>query len=162
MDCYGHYGAKKARTNCANCEFGESCQYYTNSPLDPGKKSNIISLDAGSFNQEGYEGMDHSEPGLPDVRLTLHDLAEFARFLLELDDFSLGMVAEVVRGSRSVSELAKAAGVSRQYVHCRLLGVVSRVPALAKLFAPVMPKLTAARRRFLFGTEKSSKRRRSR
>jgi hypothetical protein len=161
MDCYGHYDAKNKKVDCGSCEFEASCRYYTNLPADQGTKSNTVSMDAGSFNRDGHSLMCHQNPGLPNVRLTLKDLADFARFLLGLDDISLGMIVEVLRGSRDISELAAARGVSRQCVHHKIVNIISRVPELTVLFVPLMPKLTTARRRFLFGKEKNHKGRRA-
>ena len=151
MKCYGHYGDKTKHASCTGCEFLESCKYYSGTPEKAGVLHRERSLEGGSFNKDWHEAMLLAQPGLPDTRISMRDLAEFARFLLALDDYSLGIVAEVIRGSASISELAKCAGTSRQNAHVKVTALISRVPELAKVFAPLMPKLTAARRHFLFG-----------
>ena len=150
MECYGHFGKVKSK-NCADCEFEASCRYYTGLPKDI-SRSGYESMDAGNFNADSHSDALHLEKGLPNTRLTMQDLADFAHFLIELDDITLGMVIEVVRGARSISELAKSAGLSRWCVHRRVLTTISRVPELTELFATLMPRLSAARRRFLLGS----------
>ena len=151
MKCYGHYGDKKrAGGDCADCEFLESCKYYAGTSENAGVKHRERSLEGRSFNKDWHEAMLLAQPGLPDTHISMRELAEFARFLLSLDDYSLGIVAEVIRGSASISELAKCAGTTRQNAHTKVTTLISRVPELAKVFAPLMPKLTAARRHFLF------------
>lgn len=150
MKCYGHYGDKTKHANCADCEFLESCKYYSGCAENAGVLHRESSLEGRSFNKDWHEDQLVAQTGLPNTHISLCDLAEFARFLLSLDDYSLGIVAEVIRGSASISELAKCAGTTRQNVHTKVTALISRVPELAKVFVPLMPKLTAARRHFLF------------
>lgn len=160
MECYGHYGETDA-SDCADCEFLESCKYYTGAAENAGTKRHTFSLDARTLPLRGYwcKGIVRSEPGLPDTYVTLRDLAGFAQFLFSLDDYALGVLGEVIRGAASISDLANAAGVSKQCVHRKVTDVISRVPELTELFVPLMPKLTAARRQFLLGGGKYPRKR---
>lgn len=149
MECYGHYGSTENK-NCGECEFAESCRYYTTAPTDLAR-SGDVSLDSGSYNRDSHEDVQKLQTGLSKTTLAMQDIADFVRFLAELDDFTLGIVTEVVKGARSIAELAEVAGLSRWYVHKKVLTAISRVPELAELFVPLMPRLSAARRRFLLG-----------
>lgn len=79
-------------------------------------------------------------------------LGKFFRYLLELDQYTLGMICQVIDPDSpkevSVSSIAAERGCSRQAVHQKILGIIGAHPELALLFGPVMRKVSAARRSF--------------
>ena len=146
MKCYGNFGAKKQL--CVTCEYSASCQYYSCSP-DPDSRSGYASLDAG-YTRGWHHNAASVSGGLPDVLVPLRDLADFAKYLLGLDEVALGLLQSVVSGeAHSISEIASASGLTRQGAHRRVLDVIARTPELVRVFMPLMPKLSKSRRRFL-------------
>ena len=147
MSCYGHFGSRKQV--CITCEYSASCQYYSCSP-DPDSRSGCASLDAGYTKGWHHDAVQTEVRGLPGILIPLRDLAEFAKYLLGLDEASLGLLQTVIRGeAHTVSEIAVAAGLTRQGAHRRVLDVIARTPELVRVFLPLMPKLSKSRRRFL-------------
>ena len=88
-------------------------------------------------------------------------LGRFFRFLLELDDYTIGIISEVItpadpeRKSCSVSALSKLHGCSRQAMHRKILDIIARRPELALLLKSTMSKLSRGRQCFLRHRESS-------
>lgn len=81
------------------------------------------------------------------------DLAGFLNFILHLDDYTLGILAEIIAPSRegkrySVAELARIHGISRQGMHRKLLDTARKSPELAGLLAMTVRKIRRARQEF--------------
>ena len=81
------------------------------------------------------------------------DLAGFLNFILHLDDYTLGILAEIIAPSRegkrySVADLARIHGISRQGMHRKMLDTARKSPELATLLAMTVKKIRHARREF--------------
>ena len=84
---------------------------------------------------------------------TSADLAGFLNFILHLDDYTLGILAEIIAPSReakrySVAEIARIHGISRQGMHRKMLDIARKSPELATLLAMTVKKIRRARREF--------------
>jgi hypothetical protein len=93
---------------------------------------------------------------LPESNVTLRELADFARYLLTLDESSLSLVQDVLEGKATVKDIAEGRKVSRQYAHHTVLRSIELHPELSVLYMALMPKLTAARRRRLRDNARSN------
>ena len=162
MRCFGNYRPKKKL--CANCEFLTSCQIYQ----QLGKKNfdgklGFVSLEAaphliveGSTRYTPYEELSSEQS----EELTCM-LAEFARFLLSLDEYSLAIICEIIvrendMGSTSctVTQLAEEFNISRWAMHKKILKMIKKNPELFALFNPLLIKLQAARRKKYINNQK--------
>lgn len=149
LDCYGKFNSRPSKCNA--CVYSESCRWYTSADDPERTNRHIISASAGG------NAVDHAaaayrssvERGLPNTPVTMRDLASFARYLLLLDDLTLGIIQEALSGKDTVREIAISAGVSRQAVHRKMLDDIAKRPELSVLYISLMPKLKAARRRLL-------------
>ena len=95
----------------------------------------------------GVEPVPAREPVLP-------ELAELLRYLLHLDDYTLGVLAELIAPSATtaraatVAELARIHGISRQGMHRKMLAIAKESPELAGLLQLTVLKLRKSRREF--------------
>ena len=147
--CYGNY---KGGSDCHDCVYSESCQWYSLNPdTTQSRRGGTCSLEAsktaGDCSATAFA--DAQQQGLPPVKLTLRDLATFARYLLLLDDLTLGILQDIFAGKITVAEVAEDAGLSRQAVHRKMISDIARRPEISILYMALMPKLKAARRRLL-------------
>lgn len=82
------------------------------------------------------------------------ELAELLRYLLHLDDYTLGVLAELIAPSATtaraatVAELARIHGISRQGMHRKMLAIAKESPELAGLLQLTVLKLRKSRREF--------------
>lgn len=96
---------------------------------------------------------DDEPTGDEPVRESL-DLAGFLRFLLFLDDYTLGILAEIIAPSQShakrysVADLARIHGISRQGMHRKVLDVARKSPELASLLRMTVKKIQKCRHEF--------------
>jgi hypothetical protein len=82
----------------------------------------------------------------------LAGLGEFLRFLLSLDDYTMGILAEVISpgnecpgGGRTIADLARLHKCSRQAMHRKTLASVRRYPELAGVLSLVLRKIGRSR-----------------
>lgn len=161
MNCYGQYH------NCPpeKCEFAASCRYYreTRSAMNQqlgGQDFDRLAAwapDLAAAPAAVTEWPTGAKPGLSgsEVPQTTEDFAEFLRFLLHLDDYTLGVLAEIIapqnlngKRRRSVAELARMRGISRQGMHRKTLRIARRYPELASLLGLTVKKIRNARAEF--------------
>ena len=153
--CYGKFTPKNA--DCPNCVYLDSCNWYTNAGT-PGKaRRSLVSLEASGRLSEGEASAyrESQRSGLPESNVTLRELADFALYLLTLDESSLSLIQDVLDGKATVKDIAEGRKVSRQYAHHTVLRSIELHPELSVLYMALMPKLTAARRRRLRGNTRS-------
>ena len=152
IDCYGRYQAKK--TECADCEYLLSCRYYTGTVRQMARRRRDVSFEQIS------EFFPDTSAELPPAemrssrRRNIRELAAFFRYLLGLDDHTIGMIREVVLASAAgetmtVAKLSKLRSCSRQALHRKLLRTVSVHRELAALFLGILPKLSSSRKIFM-------------
>ena len=153
IDCYGHYTAGKPE--CAACEYLHSCRYYTGSVSHGEKCSRDVSFERVSeFLPDDSAAHEISKTRRGRDKI-IRDLAAFLRYMLGLDDYTIGMIREVVLASAAgepmtVTKLSKLRNCSRQAMHRKLLETISRHRELAALFLGVLPKLSGSRKNFMF------------
>lgn len=152
-DCFGRYPA--GNSPCAKCEYFDSCRYYTKTEKKVLSRSKLASYDMLSNVLPDMPDFDHvpgwKEP--EDGRNGIIDaLGRFFRFLLELDEYTLGILREIIvpGGEKcSVTLLGKLRGCSRQAIHRKILFEIARHPELSAVFIQIMDKLGASRRQFM-------------
>ncbi|MBE6363418.1 MAG: hypothetical protein E7054_07155 [Lentisphaerae bacterium] len=81
-------------------------------------------------------------------------LARFFGYLIDLDDYTLGILFQVMRPDvkdrQTVSNLAVKHNCSRQAMHRKILDIIADRPELSILFRNILYKLPAARWLFLY------------
>ena len=94
-----------------------------------------------------------SHPAVKDPEI-IAALAHFFRYLLELDDYTLGIIGRMItlwhdKKVVNVGTLSEEHGCSRQAMHRKILNIIGQHPELSALFSMVLPKLSRSRRCFL-------------
>lgn len=152
--CYGTTPADAAK--CRTCEYRLSCRYYRLSDRKMDQREHVVSFDAAHEVLEcaDCEHIPGCEPEIDARQERIGELSRFFRYLLDLDGYSLGIIAEVVAPSEpgrhcTVHRLGELHGCSRQAMHKKLIKLIGSRPELAGLFRNTLYKLTAARRSFL-------------
>ena len=144
--CYGK-PPKKPTEKCAACEYTESCKLYASMREEPTHARSHTLNDKALDIESNAPAYVHK-----DIRatVTVSELAEFAKFLFRLDDYTLLILREVfTNGAATLAEIAKSMGVRRQSMHAKVLNVIRDFPELSDMFGALMPRLSVARRRFL-------------
>jgi len=154
------FGRNRQTRRCKCCEYQESCRYYAASAKSLKGHSGFVSFEELEDWDSLAADTDHipgvEPPRAPEERfLTVGGLAEFFRYLLSLDDYTLGLVATVVGHAAengkvcSVRELADLHDCSRQAMTRKIQFVVRRYPALKGLLKLTLRKLGNCRSAFL-------------
>ena len=151
--CYGKFDTGKKV--CGKCVYNKSCAYCKATENMVESRSHLVSFEQVENWKEQVADYDH----IPGSTHSAHNgfltiLSRFFRYLLELDDYSLGIIREVIAPSgsdkpSSVSQLGKLHGCSRQAMHRKLLDMIASHPELALLFRDIMFKLPRSRQIFL-------------
>lgn len=149
-DCWGKFNA-----DCV-CEYSEACRLFTET--EPAMTRPIGGQDYDDVADWAEDLADHDhtpgcEPEEPEAATTAPDLAGFLNFILHLDDYTLGILAEIIAPSRigkrySVADLARIHGISRQGMHRKMLDVARKSPELCSLLGMTVKKIQKARRDF--------------
>ena len=147
-ECYGNFSASK---KCRACTFRASCEFYQKTAKED-SRSKLTSYEAASFLTE--IAFIPNESG-EDEKNIISMLAEFFSYLLELDDYTLGLLLQIMAPQHderhlTVSRLAELHHCSRQAMHRKILDVIADRPELIVLFRNVLYKLPAARWLFLY------------
>lgn len=141
MNCYGQYSTNEL---CIECLWQESCQYFTNTKKE---LPAIRAVSLSALKRVPLLAMEDEES----IELTISDLATFLNWLLRCDEYTLGIIQEMITAQEplTISQLAARSGVSRSAMHRKILHIISNDKRLAPLFITLMPKLSKARKRFL-------------
>lgn len=152
-DCYGKFEAGKKA--CVKCVYNKSCAYCKATENMVESRSRLASFEQIENWKRDVADYDHI-PGTsrPESNDILTVLSRFFRYILDLDDYSLGIIREVIAPTENgtpctVSQLGRLHGCSRQAMHRKLLDMIAKHPELALLFREIMFKLPRARRIFL-------------
>lgn len=142
------------------CEFAAACRLCTetesrmNRPLG-GQNFDSVAEWAPDLADYDHTPGEETEEELetPPEAHNAADFAGFLNFLLHLDDYTLGILAEIIAPSRegkrySVAELVRIHGISRQGMHRKLLDTARKSPELAGLLAMTVRKIRRARQEF--------------
>ena len=154
MDCYGKFTHHNGK--CRQCRYHLSCRYYTGTEKKLHHREHIVSFEAAQELLECAD-CDHipgEEPQENRSSELISALSRFFRYLLDLDDYSIGIIAEVVSPSEkkrhcTIPYLSKVRGCSRQAMHGKVLRLISEHPELAALFRKTLYKLSGSRQSFL-------------
>lgn len=152
--CYGNY--KTGSQECRDCEYRESCQLYTktqgrmNQPLGGQDYDEISEYAANVADYSSVPGQTEEDESQKEQR----DFAGFLNFLLHLDDYTLGVLAEIIAPSQgamrrlTVAEIARIRGISRQGMHRKTLDIARKSPELASLLKLAVMKIRKSRHDF--------------
>ena len=155
-------------TECERCEFLAACRYCRATEPAMESRSGMVSFEeiedwlpeVADFDHipgcEEEESASAERPRRKDARgplpAGLDDLGSLLRFLLSLDDYTLGILAEVIvpgdsrpGAGRTIADLARLHRCSRQAMHRKALGAVRRHPELAGLFQLTLRKIGRSR-----------------
>ena len=157
------FGKCRRDADCAVCELGASCRYVTDTEAKMFQHSGMSSTEAlegweRHLSTEAYTPGEDAEPEPrrgEDAPADMVPLTEFCRFIFSLDDYTLGILAEIItphgEGVKNctVSDLARIHKCSRQAMHRKMLASVRRYPELASTFALVLRKVAKARAAFV-------------
>ena len=159
-ECYGSHGHSK-HPRCTRCEYFSSCNYYAATAAQTESRSHLASFDEIQNWLQDAADYDHI-PGEQEENIRRQDkncfismLSRFFRFLLDLDDYTIGIICEIVTPSTpssrtvSVTTLSKLHGCSRQAMHRKILDIIAHRPELALLLKSTMSKLSRGRQCFL-------------
>mgnify|MGYP000108399143 CR=1 FL=1 len=162
-ECWGKFD------KCSKpCEYAEACRICTatepamNRPLN-GQDYDSVSewaSDLADYNHIPGDEPEYEENTDSEAHTTA-DFAGFLNFILHLDDYTLGILAEIIAPSReakrySVAEIARIHGISRQGMHRKMLDIARKSPELATLLAMTVKKIRKARREFTAPGSKSN------
>ena len=160
-ECFGHC---RHDADCRDCDLRDSCACISDTEPHIEQHSGMTSveeLDGWALQlstpaelPDGEE--DEEDPAAaPPMTAEVSQLSEFCRYLFSLDDYTLGILASIIvpgrcgSGSRrTVAELARLHGCSRQGMHRKMLSTVRRYPELASLFQVVLRKIGRGRAMF--------------
>ena len=145
QECFGHC---RRDADCRDCELFASCVCISETEAGIERHSGMTSveeLDDGEPDADGAAAQPGTLPG------DLAQLAEFCRYLFSLDDYTLGILAEIIvpgdpdARTCTVSDLARVHRCSRQAMHRKMLASVRRHPELAQLFRVAVRKIGRGR-----------------
>ncbi|MCQ2377599.1 MAG: hypothetical protein MJ016_00100 [Victivallaceae bacterium] len=159
--CYGKYPEDRAA--CAQCEFGRSCRYYTESAPKMESRLNMVSFEfvqnwsdliADTVHVPGAEPVPENPAQDGKAAPEIPGMARFLRFMLELDDYTLGILSEIIvprpdTAERcSVAELARVHRCTRQAIHRKMLRSARKNPEIAHLLELTFRKVRRSRSAF--------------
>ncbi|MBE6390331.1 MAG: hypothetical protein E7043_09210 [Lentisphaerae bacterium] len=152
--CYGKY--PNGETPCAKCEFFDSCRYWQATAKSINSRTHVVSFEAAADIIPDTPDYEHI-PGMEELNvqdMIIDRIGKFFRYLLELDDYTLGIVTQMVspvdgQRAQTVRQFSQMHNCSRQAMHRKMLRIISKHPELSGLFQLLMPKLSSGRRMFL-------------
>ena len=156
LNCFGKPASCSKR--CRSCEYRVSCNYCAATAASVESRSRLTSFEEiqtwlpDSADCSNIPGNDLDEP---EKQQLIPMLGQFFRFLLELDDYTVGIISELISPSDksvkhcTVSHLGKLHGCSRQAMHRKILDVIAHHPELTTLLKGTMYKLSSGRQRFM-------------
>ena len=152
-ECFGHC---RGDADCRDCDLHDSCRCIsdTEGTIDNGLK--LVSFEAlegwaEPVAETANDDDDESEASAPPE---LAALSEFCRYILHLDDYTLGILAEIIAPRTAkrdicVAELARVHRCSRQAMHRKMLASVRKHPEIAGVFQVALRKIGRCRNAFL-------------
>ena len=154
-DCYGHPGSRGSF--CVDCCYRQSCSFFAATAKSVESRSKLASYEelqnwmpeAADFEHIPGESR---ETGRHSGFISM--LGQFFRYLISLDDYTVGIICEVINSDSknhpcTVAELGKLHGCSRQAMHRKILDIIAGKPELSSLLQGTMYKLSRGRQRFM-------------
>ena len=158
-ECYGSYTRKKS---CGRCVYKASCMLYSRTRNAIDRTSGLVSFD-NSVDQ-WYPAPDSFIPGYEEQtdprNEMIRAMAKMLRWIMELDGYTLGIVAEIIapadpgKGGVSVAHLARMRKCSRQAMHEKMVFAVEKFPELATLFQTALRRVGNLKSKFKRCSEK--------
>lgn len=156
LKCFGH---PDGQSGCRRCEFQESCRFIAADSAGDGRLrmidfDRVEEWESRIADYSGIPGGDEPDDPENPLLLGVAGLAKFFRFILSLDDYTLGLVEAAIaakseRGdTRSVLELARLRHCSRQAMHRKVIAAMTEHPVLADLLRLTLHKVGNGRSRF--------------
>ena len=154
--CFGKINSASAK--CRKCEFQESCTYWNSTAASVESQSKLTSFEEIQEwlpDSADFSNIPGNEPENDERSNLISMLGRFFRFLLELDDYTMGIICEIIKPSGetphgcTVSYLGKIHGCSRQAMHRKILDIIARKPELTALLKNTMYKLSRGRQNFI-------------
>ena len=154
MTCFGKYPA--GSSSCRRCEYHLACRYYTSTEKHIVRREHIVSFEAAQGLPEcaDFDHIPGEEKTVDRKDEMISALSRFFRYLLDLDDYSIGIIAEVVSSGEKIKHctipyLGKLHGCSRQAMNGKVMRLITAHPELTALFRDTLYKLSNARQSFL-------------
>lgn len=155
FDCFGNPDHHSAR--CRKCRYRNSCNYYAATESTVNSRTHLTSFEAIQSwlpDCADFEHIPGCEPDENDSAALIPMLGQFFRFLLELDDYTTGIICELISPADrtkkcTVSHLGRLHGCSRQAMHRKILDIIAARPELTSLLKSTMYKLSSGRQRFM-------------
>lgn len=154
MKCFGKFVSGNA--DCRKCEYMLSCRYYKVTGRKMESREHIVSFDAAQelFECADFDHIPGEQEPSDDSGEMIDALSSFFRYMLELDEYSIGIIAEVVSPGKkgvhcTVPYLSRVHGCSRQAMHRKLMKIIGAHPELSGLFRNTLYKLSNSRQSFL-------------
>ena len=148
-ECYGQFFDNE---KCQECCFRTSCEFYKKTEnIESQSFLRMTNYDAikGLREVAVYDDMTDDT-----ITETIDLLTKFFSYLVDLDDYSLGILLQIMRpdadSRQSVSSLAAKHKCSRQAMHRKILDIIADRPELSILFRNILYKLPASRWLFLY------------
>lgn len=145
------FGKSLNSPSCPDCRYRESCSYYAATAPGLERGLNLTSLNCisdccGSLLDPAPAPDEVMEDIKNDERLfSLSELADFLRYLMELDNYTLEILREIiapVSGKKcTVADLCKLHHVSRQSMHRKLFRVIFKRPELRQMLRTTLDRL---------------------
>ena len=161
--CFGNPDRNSKR--CIKCEYRQACSYCAATESSVDSRSKLTCYEEIQSWLPECADFDHIpgefEEDTPATDL-IPMLSRFFRFLLELDDYTIGIISEIIApGERSekrctISHLGRIHGCSRQAMHRKILDIIARRPELTTLLQSTMYKLSSGRQLFMRSRSKQA------
>lgn len=142
---------------CPSCEFADSCRLIVRTDPDMEKPAVPGAQDFDEVSEWAPDLADCSHiPGEEEEEVTTQighqALASLLTYLLHLDDYTLGILAEIIGPDRdgrlTAAKLARTRGCSRQRMHLKLIEIARNYPELRPLLKLTLLKLRKSRSTF--------------
>lgn len=153
-ECYGHYSSEEP---CRKCIFKNSCELYTRT--EPGISSRLRLTSLDNTLHQWIPAPESDTPGNDDTVYVernemLSALAQMLKWIMSLDSYTLGIVAELISprdavpGEVNVAYLSRIRGCTRQAMHEKMLAAAEQFPELAALFQTALRKVGNLKSKF--------------
>lgn len=152
-ECYGTY---TRRRSCVNCIYKSSCMLYSRTLNKVDRGSGLVSFD--NTVDQWYPAPESTIPGYEEPEdkhsETVRAVAQMLKWIMSLDSYTLGIVAEIIAPTRpapggvSIAHLAKLRNCSRQAMHEKMLYAVARFPELGALFQTALRRVGNLKSKF--------------
>ena len=148
------FGRCRGDADCRDCDLHDSCACVSATESTIDNRSGLVSFEAlEGWAEPVTETRDDEEEAAPPAPPELAALSEFCRYILNLDDYTLGILAEIIAPETAkrdlcVAELARMHRCSRQAIHRKMLSSVRRHPEIAGVFQVALRKIGRSRSEF--------------